>query len=97
MTITRADVEHVAKLARLALSESELDRLPGELSRIMAYVEKLNEVDTEGVPPTSHTLPGQSAPLRVDEPRLGLTPDQALTNAPDQAAGSFRVPRVLEG
>ncbi|MGE5560824.1 MAG: Asp-tRNA(Asn)/Glu-tRNA(Gln) amidotransferase subunit GatC [Chloroflexota bacterium] len=97
MNITRADAEHVARLARLALSDGELERLTGELSRIMAYVEKLNEVDTTGVPPTSHTLPGQSAPLRDDVPRPGLTPEQALANAPDQASGSFRVPRVLEG
>lgn len=97
MSISRADVLHVAKLARLSLSEGETARLADELSRILAYVEKLNQVDTDDVPPTSHPLPGQRAQLRDDAPRPGLTQEQALANAPERADGSFRVPRVMEG
>lgn len=97
MNITRTDVDHVAALARLALTDDEAARLTDELGRILAYIEKLNEVDTTGVPTTSHTLTGQRAPLRDDAPRQGLTPEAALANAPDRAGGSFRVPRVLEG
>lgn len=97
MNISRADVAHVAKLARLALTDGETARLADELSRILAYIEKLNEVNTDDVPPTSHALPGQCAPLRDDVPRPGLTQEQALANAPERADGSFRVPRVIEG
>lgn len=97
MKITRADVDHVAKLARLALTGDEAVRLTDQLGRILAYVEKLSEVDTTGVPATSHTLTGQRAPLRADAPCPGLPLAAVLANAPDQAGGSFRVPRVLEG
>jgi aspartyl-tRNA(Asn)/glutamyl-tRNA(Gln) amidotransferase subunit C len=95
MKITRAEVEHVSRLARLALSEGELDSLTGEMDAILDYVEQLNTLDTDGIVPTAHAVPMENA-FREDKVRPGLTPEQALSNAPDAAENAFRVRRVIE-
>ncbi|BBA71804.1 Asp-tRNA(Asn)/Glu-tRNA(Gln) amidotransferase subunit GatC [Geobacter sulfurreducens] len=95
MKITRTDVEHVATLARLELAEDEKDRFTGQLDAILAYVEKLNELDTDGIIPTSHAVPVENA-FREDEVRLSIGVENALANAPDRVEGFFRVPRVIE-
>ena len=93
--IERKDVEHVARLARLALTDDELERMREQLNGILAYIEKLNELDTEGVEPTSHAVPMLNV-MRDDEPGACLPRDEALANAPDRAGEFFRVPRIIE-
>jgi aspartyl-tRNA(Asn)/glutamyl-tRNA(Gln) amidotransferase subunit C len=95
MKITRAEVEHVARLARLELSEPELDTLTFQMDSILAYVEKLNALDTEGIIPTSHAVPMENA-FRPDllVPAIGV--ENALANAPKHAENFFRVPKVIE-
>ncbi len=95
MNITKQEVEHVAKLARLELSEQEKDQLTNHLSGILTYVEKLNELATTGVEPTAHVLDISNV-MRDDVPAVGLSQEQALANAPDKAAGHFRVPLIIE-
>jgi aspartyl-tRNA(Asn)/glutamyl-tRNA(Gln) amidotransferase subunit C len=95
MKITRTEVEHVSRLARLALSEEELDSLTGEMDAILGYVEQLATLDTEGIVPTAHAVPMENA-FRPDEVKVGFTPEQALSNAPDAAESAFRVRRVIE-
>jgi aspartyl-tRNA(Asn)/glutamyl-tRNA(Gln) amidotransferase subunit C len=89
--IDRDQVLHVARLSRLALSEEELERMPAELSKILEHVEKMDELDLEGVEPTTHVVEIQNV-LRDDEPRPCLPRDRALAGAPDVADGGFRVP-----
>jgi aspartyl-tRNA(Asn)/glutamyl-tRNA(Gln) amidotransferase subunit C len=89
--IDRDQVLHVARLARLRLTEDELERMPGELSKILEHVEKMGELDLDEVEPTSHVVALQNV-LREDEPRPCLTQEQALAGAPDVADGGFRVP-----
>jgi aspartyl-tRNA(Asn)/glutamyl-tRNA(Gln) amidotransferase subunit C len=93
--IERKDVEHVARLARLALTDDELERMREQLNGILAYIEKLNELDTEGVEPTSHAVPMLNV-MRDDHPDACLPRDEALANAPDRAGEFFRVPRIIE-
>ena len=93
--IGRQDVEHVARLARLAMNEDELERMRQELAGILAYVDRLRQVDTAGVEPTSHAVPLVNV-MRDDEVAPGLAPEAALGNAPDRRDGMFRVPRILE-
>ncbi|NOR49712.1 MAG: Asp-tRNA(Asn)/Glu-tRNA(Gln) amidotransferase subunit GatC [Desulfuromonadales bacterium] len=95
MKITRAEVEHVGRLARLALSDEELDSLTGEMDAILDYVEQLKTLDTDGIVPTAHAVPMENA-FRPDEVRPRFTPEQALSNAPDTSESSFRVRRVIE-
>ncbi|CAM3966860.1 Asp-tRNA(Asn)/Glu-tRNA(Gln) amidotransferase subunit GatC [Cohnella lubricantis] len=95
MSITVKDVEHVANLARLELSEAEKDRLAGQLSTILEYADKLNELDTNGIEPTSHVLPIYNV-MREDEVRPSLSAEKALLNAPEEEDGHFRVPAVME-
>jgi aspartyl-tRNA(Asn)/glutamyl-tRNA(Gln) amidotransferase subunit C len=93
---TRADVERIARLARLELTEQELSSITPQLSRVLAYAEQIQDVATSGVPPTSHTL--EHAPAwRDDTPRPSLPRDEALSSAPeaDRTSGLFKVPRVL--
>lgn len=98
MTISRRDVEHVATLARLALSEDELELYRDQLGRILAHAERVTSLDTEGVPPTSHPLPLANVfrPDEVGKPAPSLTHEAALANGPAVEAGHFRVPRILE-
>ena len=95
MKITRDQVEHVSRLARLALSEQELDSLTGEMDAILDYVEQLNTLDTQEIVPTAHAVPMENA-FREDEVRPGFTTEQALSNAPDATDNAFRVRRVIE-
>ena len=93
--ISREAVQHVARLARLELSEAELVRMQAELSNILAYIDTLRSVDTAGVPPTSHAVPLTNV-MREDEPRPSLPLGDMLANAPDAAGDFFRVPRIIE-
>jgi aspartyl-tRNA(Asn)/glutamyl-tRNA(Gln) amidotransferase subunit C len=89
--IDRDQVLHVARLARLELTEDEVERMAGELAKILDHIDKISELDLEGVPPTSHVVDVGSA-LRADEPRPSLPHDVALAQAPDVADDGFRVP-----
>jgi aspartyl-tRNA(Asn)/glutamyl-tRNA(Gln) amidotransferase subunit C len=93
--IQKKDVEHVARLARLALTDAELEKMREQLNGILAYIEKLNALDTQGVEPTSHAVPMVNV-MRDDEERPCLPRDEALANAPDRAGEFFRVPRIIE-
>ena len=95
MTISRQDVEHVARLTRLALTEAETARMREQLDGILAYIDKLRALDTTGVEPTSHAVP-QVNVMRDDEQRPCLSQEQALANAPDRSDVFFRVPRIIE-
>jgi aspartyl-tRNA(Asn)/glutamyl-tRNA(Gln) amidotransferase subunit C len=89
--IDRPQVLHVARLARLRLSEEEVDRMAGEMSTILEHVETMNELDLEGIEPTTHVVELQNV-LRDDAPRDSLPRERALEQAPDAADGGFRVP-----
>jgi aspartyl-tRNA(Asn)/glutamyl-tRNA(Gln) amidotransferase subunit C len=89
--IDREQVLHVARLARLKLSEEEVERMAGELSGILEHVERISELDLEGVEPTSHVIALENV-LRPDEPRPSWSRDDVLERAPDPAGGAFRVP-----
>jgi aspartyl-tRNA(Asn)/glutamyl-tRNA(Gln) amidotransferase subunit C len=89
--IERDQVLHVARLARLRLSDEEVERMAGELSAILDHIEKIGELDLEGVPPTSHVVEITGA-LRADEPWDSLPREVAFANAPDIADDGFRVP-----
>ena len=93
MAISREQVLHVAKLARLALTEDEVERLGAQLDAILEAVGKVAELDLEGVPPTSHPLDLVNA-WRDDEPRPSLELDDALANAPEREGSYFKVPPV---
>jgi aspartyl-tRNA(Asn)/glutamyl-tRNA(Gln) amidotransferase subunit C len=93
--ITRRDVEHVARLARLALDDAELARMEAELGGILAYIDTLRAVDTAGVEPTAHAVPLVNV-MREDETRPPCPADVMLAGAPDPAGGFFRVPRIIE-
>ena len=93
--IERKDVEHVARLARLALTDAEIEKMREQLNGILAYIEKLNALQTEGVEPTSHAVPMLNV-MRDDAPGPCLPRDEALANAPDRAGEFFRVPRIIE-
>jgi aspartyl-tRNA(Asn)/glutamyl-tRNA(Gln) amidotransferase subunit C len=89
--IDRDQVLHVAKLARLRLDDDEIERMPAELSKILEHVETMNELDLDGVEPTSHVVDLTNV-LRDDVPRPSLDRETALEQAPDAANGGFRVP-----
>lgn len=92
---TKIDVAYVARLARLTLSEEEQTRYQHDLAEILKYAEKLDELDTSGVEPTAHVLPIHNV-LREDAARPSFDRDKLLSNAPDQADGCFKVPKVVE-
>jgi aspartyl-tRNA(Asn)/glutamyl-tRNA(Gln) amidotransferase subunit C len=92
--ISRDEVAHLATLARLALTEDELDRYAGQLDVIITSVATVAEVAADDIPPTSHALPLTNV-TREDEVRPGLTQDEALAAAPAAEQGRFRVPRIL--
>ena len=93
--ISREEVQHVARLARLSLTDEELERMREQLDAILAYIDKLRELDVEGVEPTSHAVPLVNV-MRDDEITPSLSQDAALANAPDRAGELFRVPRIIE-
>lgn len=94
--IEREQVLHVARLARLRLSAEEVERMRDELSTILDHIERLNELDLEGVEPTSHVVELENV-LREDVSRPSLDRDKALEQAPDAASGGFRVPSPGQG
>ena len=92
--IGRDELERIASLARLSLSDAEAARLAGELAAILGYVETLSAVDTGGVEPTSHVIP-LATPLRDDTPDAPLDPELAMANAPERDGSAFVVPKVI--
>ena len=95
MSVSADQVRHIAKLARIAMSDSELDRLVPELNAIIGWVEQLGEVDTEGVEPLTAVI-DQKLRLRADVVDDGDCRDAVLANAPDAQHGFFAVPKVIE-
>lgn len=95
MNITRVEVEHVARLARLELTEAELATFTQQMDAILSYVDQLKSLDTEGIIPTSHAVPMENA-FRADQPAPPLGVGPALANAPKSAETFFRVPKVIE-
>ncbi len=94
--ITRGEVAHLARLARLALEESELDHYAEQLDVILTSVARVSEVAADDIPPTSHPLPLQNV-FREDVAKPGLTRESALAAAPAVEDDRFRVPRILDG
>ncbi|HLB01807.1 MAG TPA: Asp-tRNA(Asn)/Glu-tRNA(Gln) amidotransferase subunit GatC [Nitrospiria bacterium] len=95
MKITREQVENVARLARLAISEREKELFTRQLGEILTYIEKLKELDTSKVDPISHVLPIKNI-FREDEVRPSLPREEILKNAPDRTEEFFRVPKIIE-
>lgn len=95
MSVSRDDVQHVAQLARLDFSEEDEAKMTDELSRILDYIDKLNELDTSGVPPMSHVLDVTNV-FRADDVQERIERGQALELAPDADDEYFRVPNVIE-
>lgn len=95
MSITVKDVQHVARLARLQLSPEEEATFTEQMNAILQYAEKLNELDTENVKPTTHVLQVSNV-MREDVVKESLTQEDALLNAPEDEDGQFKVPAVLE-
>ena len=95
MKISQKDVEHVARLARLTLESEDLKIMTAQMDAILGYVDKLNELDTEGIEPMAHAVPMSNA-FREDEimPAIGI--ERALQNAPASGANCFKVPKVIE-
>lgn len=95
MAITRENVLHVAKLARLELTEAEIDRMQRDLDGILEYVNQLSELDTKDVPPTTQVAV-VAAPFRADEPRPSIPHDVALSQAPRSSSDGFAVPAFVD-
>ena len=95
MEISKGQVEHVAKLARLEVSEDEKAMFARQLSGILTYMDQRKELDTAGVEPTATVLPTDNV-FRDDDVRPSLPQEKALANAPDQTDGFFRVPKIIE-
>lgn len=95
MSLDRAAVDHVARLARLDLTDEERERMQKELTVILGHADNIQALDLDDVPPTSHPLPLSNV-LRADVARRSLAPDEALANAPAVEDGRFRVPRIIE-
>ncbi len=95
MDITKKDVEYIAKLARLEVSEHEKETFTEQLGDILNYVKVLEELNTEDISPTFHVFPVKNV-FRSDQIKESLSPEEVLQNAPDQENGFFKVPRVIE-
>lgn len=93
--ITIEQVEHVANLARLRFNEEEKQRLAEQLGKILEYIEQLNKLNTDDVPPTSHVIPVKNV-VREDIVKPSLTQEEALANAPSPVNGLFEVPKIIE-
>jgi len=94
--LTPAEVQHIAELAKLALSEEEIERYASDLSAILDYAQQLQQVDTDHIHPTASALPLRNI-MRPDEARPSLEQEEALANAPASDKGHFKVHAVLEG
>jgi aspartyl-tRNA(Asn)/glutamyl-tRNA(Gln) amidotransferase subunit C len=95
MKITRDQVEHIALLARLEFSENELEAFTRQMDNILTYFDKLQEVDTTAVEPTSHAIQVKNV-FREDEVKKSIALDLSLKNAPEQEGSCFRVPKIIE-
>lgn len=95
MSVSKEEVQYLAHLARLQLTEEETERLSGDMNRILEYMEQLQEPDTEDVEPLEHVIDMEYR-LRDDTPEEPLSHEDALKNAPDADSDYFRVPRVIE-
>jgi aspartyl-tRNA(Asn)/glutamyl-tRNA(Gln) amidotransferase subunit C len=96
MSITVKDVEHIANLSRLSLTDEEKVSYTETLGKILNFAAELQELDVTNVPPTTHSLPLKNV-LREDVARDWLSQEEAISHAPDQENGQFRVPAVMEG
>jgi aspartyl-tRNA(Asn)/glutamyl-tRNA(Gln) amidotransferase subunit C len=94
--ISRQDVVRTAALARLSLTEGEIEAMTRDLARILDYAEELQQLDTEGIEPTAHAIP-LPTPLRADLPEPAVACELALANAPLREGSAFVVPKVIEG
>ncbi|KAF0140248.1 MAG: aspartyl-tRNA(Asn)/glutamyl-tRNA (Gln) amidotransferase subunit C [Stygiobacter sp.] len=94
MSVTRKDVEYIASLSKLKFEENELDNFTHQLNDILAYVEKLNELDTENVEPLSHPVENNNV-FREDELKPSISTEEALKNSPSKTEEFFRVPKVI--
>ncbi len=94
MAISEQDVRHVATLARLALSDEQITTLQHELSSILGHIDEIQKLDLADVEPTAHPLDIVNV-TRTDEPKRGLSQEQALANAPESAEGAFLIPRIV--
>jgi aspartyl-tRNA(Asn)/glutamyl-tRNA(Gln) amidotransferase subunit C len=95
MKISISDVEHVARLARLELNQEEKQLFAGQMDAILGYVDKLKELNTDGILPTSHAVPMENA-FREDMAQPAIGVEKALANAPDRVESFYRVPKVIE-
>lgn len=94
MTISKKDVEHIAMLARLYLTEDEKEMFTKQLSQILAHAGKISQLDTSEIPPTSHVLPIKNV-FREDVNRPSVSQEEALSNAPKKEKGAFVVPKIV--
>jgi len=95
MSVTRQDVEHVAKLARLGLTDKEKELFTGQLSNILDYAKNLNKLDTKDVPPTSHAIPMKNV-LREDKVIPCANTQDIVANGPETEENMFKVPKIME-
>lgn len=93
--VHQIDIKHVARLARLRLTDEEAGRYEAQLDGILSYIDTLTRYNLDGVEPTAHAIPVYDV-LRADEPRPGFTQDQALANAPKRLADQIQIPKVIE-
>lgn len=94
--ISEKEVEHVARLARLSLGPDDVVKMQGELEAILGFMATLEKLDTNGVPPTTHSI-AMSVSLRADEPAPSLARSEVLAAAAKSEAGAFAVPKVMDG
>ncbi|MBM4176909.1 MAG: Asp-tRNA(Asn)/Glu-tRNA(Gln) amidotransferase subunit GatC [Ignavibacteria bacterium] len=94
MAVTREEVKHIAKLAKLSLSEEEEVSFQKEMTSILNYMDKLNQINTENVEPLSHPIPVENV-FRADKVEPSISRDEALKNAPDATQEFFKVPKVI--
>ena len=94
VAISKKEVEHVALLSRLEVNDEEIEEYTGQLSAILEYVRKLDELDTTDIEPTAHVLPMHNV-FREDRVEDGIPRETALKNAPDQEKGCYRVPKIV--
>ena len=95
MSVTIKDVEHIAKLAKLKFTDEEMQKLQGELNTVLAYIDKLNEINLDDVEPLENINETENV-FREDEAKPGVTKEEALKNAPDKTKDFFKVPKVLD-
>jgi len=96
MALSESEVRHVAMLARLALTDEQVETLQVELNSILGHIDTIQQLDLEGVKPTAHPIPVVNS-TRADEPRPGLPRELALLNAPEAEDGAFVIPRIVGG